>query len=190
MEGIVVSGEDDMLRAIVGVIPRAARVIEGGAGPNGSPVTTRLRSVASFVASYDPFLVDANCSQFATRQGVLAAHEGTRLLHVGERWNRSTVRPSGIDSVPTVETREVRAYDIVKEIWLHRANTLVLDVEGSELELLMAPLPESIRLGIVELHRFAVDPWWGSVEWVLGQQGFHVSETDAGNGLSIVVFNR
>jgi hypothetical protein len=186
------SGESEMLEAVYTHIPHGARVIEGGAGPEGSPVTALLRTRTQYLASFDPFIPTDTGPGWSTRRGVVAVHSGTRTLAVGERWNRSTIRPGGIDSVRTIEYREVRAYALAYETTRYQADALVLDVEGSEMELLMAPLPRPIRSGVVEIHHFALGPWWESIHWGLKQQGFtlHLASYDANADLSVVAFTR
>lgn len=190
--------EQEMLRMIDRYVVPGSRVLEGGAGPPGSSVTTALRNrIGSgpnpgYVASYDPYLSAMKTRSWEATCGVLSIRPGTATVMEPEQWSRSTIRAGGPDHGPVVNRHEADRYVLADEIRRVQADTLVLDVEGSEAELLFPPLPDRIKTILVEVHFFAFPNgfWSFIVEGLLTDKFSGRESFDIGSELAMQVWTR
>lgn len=113
---------------------------------------------------------------------VPAAHTGTATLHRAQRSVWSGLRPHPSATGETIEVRTV-SLGVVQA----GANLLVLDTQGSELDLLRAAYLADLHLVIVETTRrlgdgaafydhavtyMASQHWWVAEEWVHDNSGY------------------
>lgn len=172
-EKLGIEYEKDSIRLVRKYIKARDVVLEGGTALG--IVTAEIAKIASFVYTFEPNpLVNLDLKNSWFFQGALGSKNMLSDFKVGnEFWNSTLVGDPHWGGV--AEVRKVLVYDTNELISYFRPTVLLLDVEGSEIEILNN-LKESSTLDLIiaEIH-----PWKGQdflAEQVLVNKGWKVLE--------------
>lgn len=133
-----------------------ARVIEGGSGVDGV-VTKSLMRKAKLVVAVDPIGIPKVTYPHCSFQAALGLTLGEAVVFTNsEWWNTSTVKPAQWgESRGTTAVKKIDTNDIIGR---YKIDTLVLDVEGAEYEIIPHVMSNPLlSVVIAEIH-----PWYTS----------------------------
>jgi FkbM family methyltransferase len=132
------------------------RVVEIGCGIGF--ITTLAARTGAQVWSYDanPRVVDVARTTLQ-RNGVSASVTAATLQRGPDRkavpfYVHRDFSTSSLAAAPGAQRIEVRVLDFTSEIVAHRPSCLIVDIEGAEVDLLTAPIPDCVEKLCVECH--------------------------------------